>query len=214
MWGALIGAAVAIGTTIYNRAASTADKRKARKELRQLAKRYGVSYKELNSLLHDYYKDNAGYADYTDDIENTIKNTGNETAKAFGEQVPKYNGFNKTRESAYNDYVDMLADVVGDKVDNNAFADSIGKNQNVYATAMDEFEAERNADYKSYQDKIDQYRAFLNNAITVNKDKGSNLSTLQDYYNKYNNNATATLANIQAAGMQTQNNLLSQAMGI
>lgn len=214
MWGALIGAAVAIGTTIYNSAASSSDKRKARKELRSLANRYGVSYKELNSILYDYYKKNANYEDVSNDIEALITSKGNETQQALQQAPQQYGGYTKTREETYNDYIDALKDIAGNNVSDIAFDDSIKKNQNVYSTAMDEFEAERKADYQTYQEKINQYKDFLNNALNTIKSKGNNLTTLQDYNNKYNNNMIATLANLQSAGMQTQNNLLSQAMGI
>lgn len=206
-----MGAAVSIGSTLYSRYANKVDKRKARKELRSLANRYGVAYNELNSFLYDYYKKNAGYEDLTNNIESLLEDKSDNVAT---EEKPSYTPYNKSRDDTYNEYVDALKNVVGYDKNTNAVNEAIDKNQNVYANAMSEFEAERDADYKTYQDKIDEYKKFLNNAISLNKTNYANTLSLQDYNNKYTNNTLATLANLQAAGMQTQNQLLSQANGI
>lgn len=210
MGGALVSAAVSIGSAFYNKNATAEDKRKARKELRRLAKSYGVAYDELKDTLSEYFKANPVYDDVSDKISESVKTT-NETPEApFG-----YTGYKKSREDAYNDYVEAMASAMhGYEDKGNALNESVRQNKNVYSMAMDEFNAERNADYQTFADKLEQYKKYLNEVNQQSKNRSATLLNAQGYANKWNDNNIATLVNLMAAGQQTQNQLNSQAMGI
>lgn len=211
MGGAIIGAAVSIGSAIYNKNASAEDKRKARKELKRLAKSYGVAYNELKDTLSEYFKEHPVYDDVSDKIDESIVKTDNETPNA----PIDYTGYKKSREDAYNDYVTAMANAMhGYEDKGNALNESVKQNKNVYAAAMDEWNAERNADYQTFADKLAQYKKYLNEVNQQSKNRSAALLNQQAYANKWNDNNIATLVNLMAAGQQTQNQLTSQAMGI
>lgn len=211
MVGALVGAAVSIGSAIYNKNASAEDRRKARKELKRLANNYGVAYNELKDVLSAYFKENPVYEDVGDKLTESKASASSAQSK----QPKDYEGYKKSREDTYNDYIDAMANAMhGYEDKGNALNESVKQNKNIYSMAMDEFEAERNADYQAFADKLAQYKKYLNEVNQLSKNRSAALLNQQGYANKWNDNNMATLVNLMAAGQQTQNQLTSQAMGI
>lgn len=213
MGGAILSSAIGLGAQLYNSNATRSDKRKARKQLRKLAKNTGIAYSDLKQELDSLYaktiEDSSGSNAY-DKVLSEVLNKANEETKGISE-------FTEPTSSSPQDFKSDLKERIKANV-GGVSADAMDKvlalDNNLYASAIKDWSNEQNQDYRQYADALQTYQDWLKNRDTKSQNYQKALYGQDKNYTDLVNKRISTLLNMDMGNLQTQNNILSQIQGI
>lgn len=214
--GAILSSAIGLGAQLYNSNATRSDKRKARKQLRKLAKNTGIAYSDLKQELDSLYAktiaDSSGSNAYDKILSEVLNN-----ANAANEETKGISEFTKPTSSSPQDFKSDLkerikANVGGVSAD--AMDTVLSLDDNLYASAIKDWSNEQNQDYRQYADALQTYQDWLKNRNTMSQNYQKALYSQDKNYTDLVNKRISTLMNMDMGNLQTQNNILSQIQGI
>lgn len=222
--GAIISTAIGLGSQLYNAEASRTDKRKARKQLRKLAKNSGIAYADLKAELDSLYakaiEDSAGKNAYDKALAEVLTNaneapTSNEAGTERSNiTAPTGTGFTFTSPQEFkSDLKERIKANVGG-VSANALDKVLSLDDNLYASAIKDWANEQNQDYRQYADALKTYSDWLKSKDAKSSNYQNALLNQDKNYTDLVNKRIATLLNMDMGNMQTQNSVLSQVQGI
>lgn len=213
--GAILSSAIGLGAQLYNSNATRSDKRKARKQLRKLAKNTGIAYSDLKQELDSLYAktiaDSSGSNAY-DKVLSEVLSNANAANAAKGTSE-----FTKPAIASPQEYKSDLkerikANVGGVSAD--AMDTVLALDDNLYASAIKDWSNDQNQDYRQYADALQAYQDWLKNRNTMSQNYQKALYNQDKNYTDLVNKRISTLMNMDMGNLQTQNNILSQIQGI
>lgn len=208
--GAILSSAIGLGAQLYNSNATRSDKRKARKQLRKLAKNTGIAYSDLKQELDSLYAktiaDSSGSNAY-DKVLSEVLNNANEETSEFTEPT------SLSPQAFKSDLKERIkANVSGVSAD--AMDKVLALDDNLYASAIKDWSNEQNQDYRQYADALQTYQDWLKNRNTMSQNYQKALYNQDKNYTDLVNKRISTLMNMDMGNLQTQNSILSQIQGI
>lgn len=209
--GAIVSTAISLGSQLYNSNATRSDKRKARKQLRKLAKNTGIAYSDLKQELDSLYAktiaDSSGSNAY-DKVLKEVLNNANEESKDISE-------FTQPTTSSPQAFKSELKDRIKANVGGGSAMDKVlSLDSNLYASAIKDWSNEQNMDYRKYADALQSYQDWLKNRNTKSQNYQKALYDQDKNYTDLVNKRISTLMNMDMGNLQTQNAILSQIQGI
>lgn len=199
MIGAAIGAAIAIGSTIYSENASRADKRKAKKQLKKIAKASGVNYSDLKSSLDNIYSQQIGqapnkYTDIMSDLESSKATTGDDVTAPVSRDID----------------LDALKARISDATGaSNIVLDT---DSNIYSSAIKDWQTATNSDYLAYATKLKEAKDWLEKFDKYRAGIRSAKSGVNDIAKTLEQKRNETLLNLDVGNLQNQANLAAQGL--
>lgn len=200
---AIIGGAVALGTLAGNMYSASQDRKSRRESREELQKLRGQSENDYDSILGDinnYYKDRGslGTAKDAADYKAAMGSYNPNDFVLAGDKL-KYTGFNKSVQDYMNPYYDKIIGDTAATVQHTAAGAGLGrgsgaataiadavakKNDELYKTALQEYNSERDFDYRTWDDytrnmmdQLAQKRQATETKIAMQGDLA------KDYYN-------------------------------
>lgn len=200
---AIIGGAVALGSIASNMYSANQDRKSRREGRKELKKLRGQSENDYDSILNDidsYYKDRGslGTAKDAEDYK-TAMGSYNPNDFVLANDKLKYTGFNKSVQDYMNPYYDKIIGDTAATVQHTAAGAGLGrgsgaataiadavakKNDELYKTALQEYNSERDFDYRTWDDytknmmdQLAQKRQATETKIAMQGDLA------KDYYN-------------------------------
>ena len=204
----LIAAGIAAGASLlgsgiqayYNNKASEAereDRKAAARELKEQGKLTDAEYDQIIKSIDEYYetRPTLGTAEDINDYRNAISQYNPEDYVADFDQFK----FDKTKEDFINPYYSRIIGDTANSIQHSAAGAGLGrgtgaalniakgvseKSDELYRTAMQDYNSDRQFAYQQYQDRIANNQARLNALNNSTQYKMGLQGTLaQDYYN-------------------------------
>lgn len=211
--GAIIGAAIGLGSQLYNTQASRSDKRKARKQLRKLAKNSGIAYSDLKTELDSLYaktiEDSTGKNAY-DKILSELEYNSNIAKPSDLPTSP----IASTPQEFKSNLKERIKANMGNGISSDAMDKVLALDDNLYASAIKDWGNEQKQDYRVYADALKNYQDWLNSKSKQSANYQKALYGQDKNYTDLVNKRISTLMNMDMGNMQTQNSILSQIQGI
>lgn len=214
--GAIIGAAIGLGSQLYNTEASRSDKRKARKQLRKLAKNSGIAYSDLKTELDSLYaktiEDSTGKNAY-DKILSELDYDPKTDSKSNSNNLPDA-PITSTPQEFKSNLKERIKANMGNGISSDAMDKVLALDDNLYASAIKDWGNEQKQDYRVYADALKNYQDWLNSKSKQSANYQKALYGQDKNYTDLVNKRISTLMNMDMGNMQTQNSILSQIQGI
>lgn len=201
---ALIGAGATIGSTLYNnyqsnkaQEAELEARKEAAEQLRQQGKITDAQYNQVISQINQYYnqRGSLGTKQDVNQYKAAIQGYNPEDyAYNFGDYE-----YDKTKEDFLNPYYGRIIGDTAEQIQHSAAGAGLGrgtgaalniakgvseKSDELYKTAMEEYNKDRQFDYNQYQDAIQNNQNRLNAIRSAQEYKiGLQGNLAQDYYN-------------------------------
>lgn len=211
--GTFVSTAISIGSQLYNSEATRTDKRKARKQLRKLAKNTGVAYSDLKNELDSIYSktiEDSPYKNAYSKVLEELESNGNlaDVNRALPQSSPQ-----SSPQEYKSDLKNRIKANVGG-VSSDAMDKVLSLDDNLYASAIKDWSNEQNQDYRKYADELQNIQNWLKNRNTMSQNYQKSLYSQDKDYTDLVNKRISTLMNMDMGNMQTQNNVANQIQGI
>lgn len=197
-WGAAIGGGLGLIAGIFSAYDAEQDAAKKRRILEDAKKQFNLTQDDIDALMQEYYANPDNFLGTKEDVQ------------AYRQAVESYNpsdfvydfdefGYDKTVDDFVNPYYDRIIKDTSDSVQHtaagagvgrgtgaaNAIADAVAKkNDELYKTALQEYNTDRSQKYSEWAGNIDRMQQRLNQlkaATDTQIGLKGNLS--QDYLN-------------------------------
>ena len=205
---ALVGAAVSIGSILYSTSASRSDKRKAKKQLKKLAKDSGANYTELKSELDNMY---SGQLRNLEDATSSIDYEGIlgdiDKARATSVDRPVAPAVGLPDKSAFKDKV---SSAVEGALGREASSKVLDTDDNLYSSAIKDWSSSSNQDYLTYATKLKQAQDWLDSRDTALRDVRKGKKDISTIISGLEDERRNTLLNMDIGNMQSQGDIAGQ----
>ncbi len=201
---ALVGAAVSIGSILYSSSATRADKRKAKKQLKKLAKDSGTNYVDLKEELDNVYSSQIADTpsiDYDEILGDT------ETAKSMSVDKPVAPTSGLPDKSAFKDKV---SSAMQGALGREASSKVLDTDDNLYSSAIADWSSSQNQDYLTYATKLKEAQDWLDNRDKMLSDVRSGKKDIRTIISGLEDNRRNTLLNLDMGNLQSQGDIASQ----
>lgn len=198
-WGAVIGAGAGGLLGLISAWEESNDAEEKKKILDQIKKEYNVTQDEIDGMIAEYYGDQDQFIGRQEDIGSFRKAVDDFNPESFAltEDQVTYGGYDKTVDDFVNPYYDKIIDATSKKVQNSAAGAGLGrgtgaataiaeavaqKNDELYKTALSEYNQDRAQSYSEWSTQIDKMQRRLQDLRSATETNINNLGTLaQDY---------------------------------
>ena len=180
MFSVIAGLSVAAGTALANIWNASED-REAREEMADNLRKQGEitakEYKDIQKIIEDYYDEDRKSMGTRQDVDNYLKDIRNWDPSKYDYDWTKDNGYenfdayfgNKTKEDFLNPYYDAIIGDTADQIQHSAAGAGLGrgtgaalniakgvaqKSDELYRTALQEYNTDRSQKYQEYSDYI------------------------------------------------------------
>lgn len=200
MIGSMVGGLVNAGVNASNAAAERKAKRQHNAEIKKLAEQSNQNYDELAQEIANYYANRGSLG--TDDDVNTYKQMVSEyNPEDYVYDFDEYN-YDKTVDDFMNPYYDQIIQQTADTAQHTAAGYGMGrstgavqaiaqdvaeKSDELYNTALNAYNTDREQDYQEYSDyitnmqnKLSKLAEAKNNQITMYNNLASDYYDTQD----------------------------------
>lgn len=181
-WGALAGGALGAIAGVFSSLSEDADERRKQEALDEVKKQFNMTQDEVESLLNLYYQNPENFLGTADDVKaykEAIANYNpNDYVYDFDEfKYQDENGKDITVDDFVNPYYDKIIKNTSDKVQHSAAGAGVGrgtgaanaiaeavaqKDDELYKTALQEYNTDRSQKYSEWAGNIDRMQQKLN----------------------------------------------------
>lgn len=215
-WGALAGGALGAIAGVFASISEESDAKRKEEMLDDIKDRFNLTQDEIDTLMEQYYANPENFLGTKEDVD------------AYKQAVQEYNpqdfvydfddfSYDKSVDDFVNPYYDKIIKDTSDKVQHsaagaglgrgtgaaNAIAEAVAqKDDELYKTALQEYNADRSQSYNEWAGNIDRMQQRLNQLRAATDTQLNNLGTLADDYLTTRQNQYTD----QIASMQNRNN--------
>ena len=201
-WGALIGAGVGTLAGLFSAYEQEQDSKRKERILNDIKAKFNIDQDEIENLMSAYYSNPENFLGTKEDVQeyrDALK-AYNPNDYVYDFQEFKFadeNGNEKTVDDFVNPYYDKIIDATSKKVQHSAAGAGVGrgtgaanaiaeavaqKDDELYKTALNQYNTERAQSYSEWAGNIDKMQARLNQLRSATETKMNNLGGLaQDY---------------------------------
>lgn len=211
-WGALAGGVLGALGGVFASLSEEDDEERKQTILNNARYQFGLTQDEIDSLMQQYYSNPENFLGTQEDVE------------AYRAALDAYNpndyvydydefSYNKDVDDFLNPYYDKIIENTSNKVQHSAAGAGIGrgtgaanaiaeavakKDDELYKTALQQYNTDRAQSYTEWSSNIDKMQARLNQLKAATDTKINNLGTLaQDYTQQQQNHFSDTIASLQ-----------------
>lgn len=198
-----------MGVNQYNESKDNARRESIRNDIKNMAANAGMSYDQLMQQVKDYYTERGSLGN-SDDV-NTYKSLlkqgmSTDLTDENGNKISsKYSGFDGKVEDYLNPYYDQIIGDTTNQLQHTAAGAGLGrssgaaraiatgvaqKENELYQTALQQYNTERDFDYKTFSDYIDNMQQRLN---AKNNNYATQLAGYANLANDYYNTKDASM---------------------
>lgn len=221
-WGALAGGALGAIAGVFASLSEEDDANRKQEMLDDIKGRFNLTQDEIDTLMEQYYTNSDNFLGTKDDVDaykDAIQKYKPEDFVYDFEEF-KYvdeNGKEKTVDDFVNPYYDKIIKNTSDKVQHSAAGAGVGrgtgaanaiaeavaqKDDELYKTALQEYNTDRSQSYNEWSGNIDKMQQRLNQLRAATDTKLNNLGTLANSYLTQQQNYMTD----QIASKQNRNN--------
>ena len=232
MGSIIAGLGVAAGSALAN-IWNASEEREAREEMAKKLMKQGQitaeEYEDIQTIIEKYYDEERGSMGNRQDVDNYVKDIRNWDPSKYDYDWTKDKGYesfdayfgNKTKEDYLNPYYDAIIGDTADQIQHSAAGAGLGrgtgaalniakgvaqKSDELYKTALQEYNTDRSQKYQEYSDYLTNMQNRYRQMQEANKYKLQLEGTLaNDYYNVMDQRQADSLkAKQDAIAAQTQ----------
>jgi len=210
-WGALIGGAVGTLAGIFSAYEQEQDTKKKERLLEQIKSQFNLDQDEIENLMSDYYDNPENFLSTREDVDAYKKALAEYSPEDYVYDFGNFgDSYDKTVDDFVNPYYDRIIDATAKKTQHTAAGAGIGrgtgaansiaeavaqKNDELYKTALGEYNTDRSQSYTEWAGNIQAMQNKLNQLRAATDTKLNNLGSLaQDYTAQQQNRISDLLA--------------------
>jgi hypothetical protein len=211
-WGALAGGVLGALGGVFASLSEENDEERKQTILNNARYQFGLTQDEIDSLMQQYYSNPENFLGTQEDVE------------AYRAALDAYNpndyvydydefSYDKDVDDFLNPYYDKIIENTSNKVQHSAAGAGVGrgtgaanaiaeavakKDDELYKTALQQYNTDRAQSYTEWSGNIDKMQARLNQLKAATDTKINNLGTpAQDYTQQQQNHFSDTIASLQ-----------------
>lgn len=221
-WGALAGGVLGALAGVFSSLSEESDAKRKQEMLDDAKAKFNLTQDEIDSLMEQYYSNPENFLGTREDVdaykEAIASYNPDDFVYDFGEfKFTDENGKEKTVDDFVNPYYDKIIKDTSDRVQHSAAGAGVGrgtgaanaiaeavaqKDDELYKTALQQYNTERAQSYSEWSGNIDRMQQRLNQLRAATETKMNNLGTLANDYTTQQQNYFGD----QVASMQNRNN--------
>ena len=230
--GALVGAGVGTLAGLFSAYQQEEDAERKREILEDIKRQYKLEQNEIESLMASYYDNPENFLGTRQDVEDYRKAVSKYDPNAFVHDFDEFkyvdeNGREKTVDDFVNPYYDKIIDATSKKVQHSAAGAGVGrgtgaanaiaeavaqKDDELYKTALGEYNADRSRAYSEWSGNIQAMQNKLNQLKAATDSK---LNMTGNLANDYTSQKQQQMQDeIAAKQNRSQGNLSLASMGL
>lgn len=195
-WGALGGGVLGAVAGIFAASEEEENAEKKRKMLEQLKSDFGLQQDQIDGLIQAYYDDPESFLGTKEDVDAYRNALNSYKAEDYVYNFDPFD-YNKTVDDFVTPYYDKIIDETTSKVQHSAAGAGVGrgtgaanaiasaaaqKEDELYKTALQQYNTERAQTYSEWSGNIDKMQQRLNQLKSARDTQLNNLGTLANDY--------------------------------
>jgi cell shape-determining protein MreC len=225
-WGAAIGGALGLVAGIFSAYDAEQDARRKQELLDEIKQQFNMDQQEVENLLQQYYSNPDNFLGTREDVDAYKKAVSEYDPNAFVYDFDEFN-YGKSVDDFVNPYYDKIIGDTEKRISHSAAGAGVGrgtgaanaiaegvaqKEDELYRTALNEYNTDRSQTYNEWSGNIDKMQQRLNQLRAATDTKLNNLGTLAtDYSNRMQSQFSDQIAAKQG---RSQGNLQLASMNL
>lgn len=211
-WGALIGAGVGTLAGLFSAYEQERDSARKERLLEEIKQKFNMDQAQIERAMQEFYDNPENFLGTREDVEEYKAAVQAYNPNDFVYDFGEFN-YDKDVDDFVNPYYDKIIDATTQKVQHSAAGAGLGrgtgaanaiaqavaeKNDELYKTALQEYNTNRSQSYSEWSGNIDRMQQKLNQLRAATDTKMNNLGGLaQDYTNTQKQRISDELAAMQ-----------------